>query len=149
MLRLTSPHRAAIRQFCRHRSGTCSTHVSSVSSTAAAVEGGDVAKADGAVWELLCSGVKASMVSPEEIVGGASSLAKLSSALSLPATPAFTSAVRYMCHVSTALWQEVGGAVHVPRIHRTVAGGAVPSQLTMARFFGGPPSDYKQEDGHV
>ncbi|XUY36760.1 phosphoglycan beta 1,3 galactosyltransferase 4 [Leishmania panamensis] len=66
----------------------------------------DVSKADGAVWESPCIGVKASVVSPEGIVGGASSLAKLSSALSLPATPAFTSAARYMCHVSTALWQE-------------------------------------------
>ncbi|CBZ14693.1 phosphoglycan beta 1,3 galactosyltransferase 2 [Leishmania braziliensis MHOM/BR/75/M2904] len=66
----------------------------------------DVSKADGAVWGSPCIGVKASVVSPEGFVGEASSLTKLSSALSLPATPAFTSAARYMCHVSTALWQE-------------------------------------------
>ncbi|KAK7199185.1 phosphoglycan beta 1,3 galactosyltransferase 4 [Novymonas esmeraldas] len=66
----------------------------------------DVPRSDAAVWESPCAAVKASVVRAGSVTATSSPLVQLSSALALPVMPAFTAAARYICHASTALWQE-------------------------------------------
>ncbi|KAK7199220.1 phosphoglycan beta 1,3 galactosyltransferase 4 [Novymonas esmeraldas] len=66
----------------------------------------NIPRSDAAVWESPCAAVKASVVRAGSVTATSSPLVQLSSALALPVTPAFTAAARYICHASTALWQE-------------------------------------------
>ncbi|KAK7199228.1 phosphoglycan beta 1,3 galactosyltransferase 4 [Novymonas esmeraldas] len=66
----------------------------------------DVSRSDAAVWESPCAAVETSVVRVGGVTATSSPLVQLSSALALPVTPAFTAAARYICHASTALWQE-------------------------------------------
>ncbi|KAK7202117.1 phosphoglycan beta 1,3 galactosyltransferase 4 [Novymonas esmeraldas] len=65
-----------------------------------------IPRSDAAVWESPCAAVKTSVVRAGSVTATSSPLVQLSSALALPVTPAFTAAARYICHASTALWQE-------------------------------------------
>ncbi|KAK7195269.1 phosphoglycan beta 1,3 galactosyltransferase 4 [Novymonas esmeraldas] len=66
----------------------------------------DIPRSDAAVWESPCAAVKTSVMRAGSVEATLSPLVQLSSALALPVTPAFTAAARYICHASTALWQE-------------------------------------------
>ncbi|KAK7199360.1 phosphoglycan beta 1,3 galactosyltransferase 4 [Novymonas esmeraldas] len=66
----------------------------------------DIPESDAAVWESPCAAVEESVMRAGSVVAASSPLVQLSSVLALPVTPAFTAAARYICHASTALWQE-------------------------------------------
>ncbi|GET86129.1 phosphoglycan beta 1,3 galactosyltransferase 1 [Leishmania tarentolae] len=58
------------------------------------------------VWKSPCTGVSTSAAKATSPGNATSSLETLSAHLRLPVTPAFTSPAQYVCHASTALWQE-------------------------------------------